>query len=174
MTLSHIPARPRKTPVMAALVLLAALIAPAPLLASSGPEDHRPTTSEDRAKTVPLYEIIKKIKRDFGGKLLEVELENERIGGMFILVYDAKILMPEGDVLKLYFDAKTTKLLKMKGHYKRPHAEYEKYKKEKKKKKKKYDRKKYDDDDDDDDHKYRKYEKYDKYDKYNRYEKHED
>ncbi len=99
------------------LSLLSVLYGVSPLFADSEPYKHEPTTSADRDQTVSLLQIIKTIERDFPGRLLEIELENERIGGTYILVYDAKVLTSSGDVLKLYYDAKTSKLLKFKGHH---------------------------------------------------------
>ncbi len=129
------------------LSLLSVLYGASPLFADSNEDVHEPTSSSDRDKTVSLLQIIKTIERDFPGRLLEIELENERIGGSYILVYDAKVLTPSGDVLKLYYDAKTSKLLKFKGHHQKARTKKRtgrsKYRRKKQRKR---------DDDDDDDH----------------------
>lgn len=98
-----------------ALVLLLAL--GLPLYASGRSKHHDRIGPQDYEKAVPLIEIVKIIKRDYDGRLLEIELENERLGGKNVLVYEAKVLLSRGDVLKLYYDARTATLLKLKGHY---------------------------------------------------------
>lgn len=114
-----------------------------PLFAQYRLTGHNIISKSDRAKNVPLLKIIKAIKRDYGGRLLEVELERERIGGVRILVYEAKVLTPNGNVLKLYYDAKTGKLLQLKGHHSRSRAR--KRSSRKKYRSKKYRRNHYDD-----------------------------
>ncbi len=101
-------------------VFLAAAFCSPPCRADSDHRKHHPATSSGYQQTLDLSEIVKIIRRDFGGKLLEVELENELIGGRRQRVYEVKLLMPRGNVLKLYFNARTGKLLKLKGHYVKP------------------------------------------------------
>ncbi len=121
-----------------------------PLLAQYRQSNDNSTSNSARNKNVSLLKIINIIKKDYGGRLLEVELERERIGGARILVYEAKVLTPNGNVLKLYYDAKTAKLLKQKGHTSK--SRRKKRSSHKKKYRYKKHRKKHDDEDHHKDH----------------------
>jgi uncharacterized membrane protein YkoI len=90
------------------LLLAAALMLPA--AARAGDDDHdlaRRAVEEGRA--LPLADILEKIKPAFPGKVIEVELDTEDN----ILVYELKVLSPQGQLQELDVDAKTGKVLKI-------------------------------------------------------------
>lgn len=107
--------RPQKALSVTAVLLTAMLHCAA--TARADDEDHLPPTLADRRAAVPLKDVVERIDRDFGGRLLSVQLEKERVYGDHVLIYEAKILLPEGAVLKLYYDARTLRLLKKKGRH---------------------------------------------------------
>lgn len=52
----------------------------------------------------PLSEILAAVRKEFGGKVIDVELEREDSGA---LVYEIEVLMPNGRVLELEYDGRT-------------------------------------------------------------------
>jgi uncharacterized membrane protein YgcG len=99
------------------ILLFAGILTPAPTLADK--DAHIAATVSEKKSAVPLKRVIRKIRKTYGGRLLEIKLEKERVGGKFILLYEAKVLMSNGAVLKLYYHARNLKLLKRKGRYKK-------------------------------------------------------
>lgn len=70
-------------------------------------------------KIRPLPELLEKVESTYQGKILEVELESEGSksddsGEM--LVYEIKLLTPQGNIVKLSFDASNLELLVVDGH----------------------------------------------------------
>jgi uncharacterized membrane protein YkoI len=93
-------------------------------LAARADDDHHEARQAVAAgDIVPLEHLIARIREDFGGRVLKVELEREDDETKARWVYEAKVLTAEGSVLKLDYDAKTLELLKMKGHYRRDHED---------------------------------------------------
>jgi uncharacterized membrane protein YkoI len=93
-------------------------------LAARADDDHHEVRQAVAAgDIVPLEHLIARIREDFGGRVLKVELEREDDETKARWVYEAKVLTAEGSVLKLDYDAKTLELLKMKGHYRRDHED---------------------------------------------------
>ena len=74
----------------------------------------------EAGEVMPLDRLLARIRRDVGGRVLKVELERETDDGPGWL-YEAKVLTPEGHVLKLEYDAKTLELLEIKGRHGRRH-----------------------------------------------------
>lgn len=95
------------------ILLFAVSLLPTAALADK--DRHIAATASDRKLAIPLKRVIRKIRKTYGGRLLRVKLEKERVGRKFTLIYEAKILMSNGTVVKLYFDARNLKLLKKKG-----------------------------------------------------------
>jgi len=101
-------------------VLLATLLATAIAVAGTNhwgsaddneDEDGAPRPGE----VVPMEQLLGKIRQSIDGRVLKVDLEQEwRVGGR-IWVYEAKIMTPDGDVLKLEYDARTLEVLEFKG-----------------------------------------------------------
>ncbi len=108
---------PGKYLLAASAMLAAVLLAPVPAWASSNA--HKNVTISDKRSAIPLKRVIRKIRKNYGGRLLRIELEKEEIAGRFVLIYEAKVLVSDGSVLKLYYNAKNLKLLKRKGRYKK-------------------------------------------------------
>ncbi len=96
---------------------LMALWLTSPLTALADPDEREAPYPGDIATAAPLAQAVTKLAKDYGGRLLEIELEREWIAGERRLIYEAKLLTEEGDILKIYLDAKTLKVLKRKGHY---------------------------------------------------------
>jgi len=76
---------------------------------SSGDHD-RAKALRERGDIRPLDEILEKARKNFGGKMIEVELEEEH--GK--IIYELEFIRKNGVVLELKYDAKTGKLLKIK------------------------------------------------------------
>lgn len=97
-----------------ALTLTLALLGMTPL---AGADEH--ARDDDAApqagEVVPLEDLLARIREDFDGSILKVELEQEWRRDGRVWVYEAKILTPKGDVMKLEYDAKSLELLEQKG-----------------------------------------------------------
>ena len=61
----------------------------------------------DSGEIMPLEEILKNVRRSYPGRILEVELENEK--GR--VIYELEILGTDRIVREIYIDAKSGKLL---------------------------------------------------------------
>lgn len=64
----------------------------------------------------PLQPLLERIRAEFPGDVLTVELEHEDDRGRR-WVYEVKLLTPTGDVLRLDYDAGTLELLSIKGRH---------------------------------------------------------
>ncbi len=63
---------------------------------------------------VPVVELLAAIRERFAeGRVLKLELERERRPSGRIWVYEAKILMPEGDVFEVEYDARSLEVLEL-------------------------------------------------------------
>jgi uncharacterized membrane protein YkoI len=92
------------------LLLLAALAAPAP---GDDRRDHEQARAALAAgQILPLRTVLERIRPDFPGEALEVELEQE--SGHWI--YKVKLLRADGGVSKLRLDARDASLLGVGGH----------------------------------------------------------
>ncbi|MBC7908052.1 MAG: PepSY domain-containing protein [Rhodospirillaceae bacterium] len=90
------------------LALAASLALSAPAMAG----DHdRARRAVQAGEVLPLRTILDKAAAQFPGDLIEAELEDER-GQM---VYEIKLISPEGNVIKLHYDARDGRLLSAKG-----------------------------------------------------------
>ncbi|MDR0777561.1 MAG: hypothetical protein LBE81_13140 [Azonexus sp.] len=95
------------TPPLLGLALLAALVAPA---VGDDRRDHELAREELAAgRILPLRTVLDRIRPDFPGEVLEVELEGER--GRW--VYEIKILNANGGVSKLLVDARDASLIRV-------------------------------------------------------------
>lgn len=61
----------------------------------------------DSGKILPLETILKKIRQEFPGRVLDIELEKENQ----IIVYEIEILNSNGVVYEIYIDATTGETL---------------------------------------------------------------
>jgi len=96
-----------------AFPLLLALAA-GPALARDGDHD-RARQAVQSGEALPLRTILDKVAAEFPGEMIEAELEDE--DGR--LAYEIKLITPDGNVLKVYYDARDGRVLKTKGHGKR-------------------------------------------------------
>lgn len=90
---------------------------------ADGDSDHeRARAAMESGEIVPLTVILEKVESLYEGSIIEVELEDEdddddEYGeGFSGFIYEIKLLTPQGNLLKLEFDARTTEILKIKGH----------------------------------------------------------
>ena len=71
----------------------------------------------------PLIDLLKIVEADYEGEILKVELEDEDAGkwgrqrGTVFFIYEIKVLTPNGNLVKLKYDAKSLELLKSEGKY---------------------------------------------------------
>jgi uncharacterized membrane protein YkoI len=92
----------------ALLVSLLALACAAPVRADDVSQAEARRLVE-RGELKPLSSILSAIRAEFGGKVLEVELERD--DGEYI--YEIEILTADGRVLELEYDARTGRRLKL-------------------------------------------------------------
>jgi len=84
-------------------------------------DDDQKTAREalQAGKIRPLMELLEKVESAYEGKILEVELESKDDGndyGEEMMIYEIKLLTPQGNVVKLFFDARNLELLAVDGH----------------------------------------------------------
>ena len=89
--------------VLAILVLLLSL-APCVRLHAEDLDQNAARRAVERGELRPLAEILASIRKEFGGKVLDVELEREDSGA---LVYEIEVLADDGRVLELEYDGRT-------------------------------------------------------------------
>ena len=74
--------------------------------------DHEPARrAYEKGEIVSLARILDAVERQFGGQVVEVELEREAKRW----VYEVEVLASDGRMLKLTYDAATTKLIESEG-----------------------------------------------------------
>ena len=98
-----------KTTVILALLLL-------PVVAHAGDDHERARRALQAGEVLPLKTILEKANAQFPGDLIEAELEDEH-GRM---VYELKLISPDGKVMKLHYDARDGSLISAKGKGTRP------------------------------------------------------
>ena len=96
------------------LIVLGLMSAPGAVRADSK-DQHRAQKALKAGQIVPLRKMLGSVEDRYEGDVLEVELDDERVNGVKIWIYEIKLLTPEGAVLKLEYDAKTMVLLGVKG-----------------------------------------------------------
>ncbi|HNP60446.1 MAG TPA: PepSY domain-containing protein [Nitrospirales bacterium] len=75
------------------------------------PDDDIPGYQQLKAEVVPVEQLFQKVQKEFEGIILELELEEENLRW----IYEVKLLTPQGNVLKIDYDAKTMAVLMVKG-----------------------------------------------------------
>lgn len=107
-----------------------ALLFSGPVLADKKSDHERARAAVESGDIVPLSLILEKVEAIYEGSIIEVELEDEgdegfevgdegeRGSGHFMsgFIYEIKLLTPQGNLLKLKFDARTAELIQVKGH----------------------------------------------------------
>lgn len=95
---------------VAAWALWASALA-VPPAAASGNDDHdRARQAVQAGQVLPLPAVLERLQREVPGRVLEVELEQER--GSWI--YEIKLLTPAGQLTKVKLDARTAEVLRIK------------------------------------------------------------
>lgn len=94
------------------LALFAVAVLATAAFADSDDDHERARRAFEAGEIVSLTKIIELVERDFKGELIEVELENEGRQG---LVYEVKLLTPDGEIVELLFDAGDGELLRVEG-----------------------------------------------------------
>ena len=96
------------------------VVAAMPALADEEDQD-RARQAMLRGEVRPLVEVIESVESTYEGEIIEVELEEE--GGRLIngewqplLLYEIKLLTPQGNLVKLEYDARNLELLTVDGH----------------------------------------------------------
>jgi uncharacterized membrane protein YkoI len=105
----------KSTGLVVATVITISLYAVTPIKADS--DQHDVQRAIDSGEVVPMQQLFAQIRREFGGRILKVELEQEHYEGNLRWIYEAKILMTNGHVLELYYDAQNLELLNREGSY---------------------------------------------------------
>lgn len=100
-------ARQQERNIMKMLLIVLLLLAAASVQADDNDQElaRQLTRSGD---IVPLEKVIARTVKEYGGNLLEAELEKE--GGQY--VYELQMLMSDGVVWEYIYDAKTAKLIR--------------------------------------------------------------
>jgi uncharacterized membrane protein YkoI len=100
-------------------VLAACLAGSAVAEGNGGDHDEdRARAAREAGSILPLADILARAQRDFGGRLLDVELErrdedNGAAGRSDDWIYELKLLAPDGAVVKLAYDARTGRLIQV-------------------------------------------------------------
>ena len=76
------------------------------------PDQERARAARALDKVLPLMQILRLVDRDFHGRVIEVELEME--DGQ--QVYEIELLLRDGRLIEVEFDARSGELLKVKGN----------------------------------------------------------
>ena len=95
----------------AKILLLAAGMALATMSGTRADDDDHDFAKRalEQGRALPLADIIAKVSHQVPGKVIEVELDDD--DGM--LVYDLKVLSPQGRLQEIEVDAATGKILKI-------------------------------------------------------------
>ena len=106
-----------KKPYAALPVLgLLAVVAAAVTQPVQADDDHdRARRAVQAGHVLPLRTILDHAARDYPGEVIEAELDDDDGGRV---IYELKLITDQGQVMKLYYDAQSGALLKVKG--KRP------------------------------------------------------
>lgn len=108
----------RKTGLVISIVIMTALCTLAAVVPiEAGDDRHDVQRALAIGEVVPLQQLFERIRRDFGGRVLKVELEQENHEDNLRWIYEAKILTTNGHVLELYYDAQALELLDVEGSY---------------------------------------------------------
>lgn len=104
-------------------VLALAMLLAAPMTARADSDDQERAREAMLAGDVrPLTELLAHVESMYAGEVIEVELEEDEIDARFgskgktVLLYEIKLLTPQGNLVKLKFDAKNLELLTVDGH----------------------------------------------------------
>ncbi len=94
-------------------VLLSGLFLAMPNHAWADADHDRAREALQAGRILPLERIVESAKREFGGEVLDVDLEDEDAG----FRYELKLIAADGRILKLEYDAVSGELLRAKGRH---------------------------------------------------------
>jgi uncharacterized membrane protein YkoI len=118
MALESFLRRPWRRPsLVLPLVLLVGLSAAFVSRAGEDEEDEVIHRAIEAGEIAPLQALFTEIRREYQGRILKVELEQEWHGEDPLWVYEAKILTPRGHVLELEYDARSLELIEIEGRH---------------------------------------------------------
>lgn len=104
---------------LALLVVVGVMLSPL-MAAADGDDQEVALDALARGDAKPLIQLLEKVESLYQGTVLEVELETDEHQVLSddgrALIYEIKLLTPQGNVVKLEFDAKTLELLEVDGH----------------------------------------------------------
>ena len=103
---------------IALFALATVLLAPSVALADEADQE-RARQAMLAGDVRPLSELLGRLETMYEGDVIEVELEDADFtgpNGDVIFLYEIKILTPQGNLVKLKFDAKNLELLTVDGH----------------------------------------------------------
>lgn len=114
VTLSPTPHQTRPSGPRRAIIALATALLCLLLPVTAQPRDHHHGLAEAvrNGEILPLTHITDHAKKHFGGRVIEVELERKRQGAR----YELELLLEDGRVVELTYDAATGTLLEVEGH----------------------------------------------------------
>lgn len=97
--------------------LVLAWVSIAPLSAWADSKDQaRAREAMLRGDISPLSEALGVIEKEYPGEILEVELEEADNFDPPVFLYEIKVLMAEGEVIKVKLHAKSLEIVEVKGH----------------------------------------------------------
>ncbi|MCW0180665.1 MAG: PepSY domain-containing protein [Zavarzinia sp.] len=88
-------------------LLLAFCLSPGAALA--GDDHERALEALREGRILPVEAILDAARKDFGGDVLDIELEDEDEG----FIYEIKLIAADGRIMKLDYDAATGQLLRV-------------------------------------------------------------
>jgi len=106
---------------LAAVLCAAALALPDPARADAN-DQARAREAMLSGEVAPLSELLARVESLYAGEIIEVEMEEDEElqwtpeGQTPILLYDIKLLTPQGNLVKLKFEARGLELLTVDGH----------------------------------------------------------
>jgi len=99
----------------ARLALAVVLVLPVGVASAVEIADRAARPEHGMARAAPLGALLERVQEDFGGRVLKIELDTEKVGGMQRWIYEAKILKSNGHVIEAEYDAETLELLDFEG-----------------------------------------------------------
>jgi len=107
--LSQKTTKSMKTFSLLLMVSLVVFAATTDIVFSKGGDHERAKRLREMGDILPLSQILDKVQKDYGGQIIEVELEEEH----GVVIYELEVLDGQGVVWELKYDAKSGTLLKV-------------------------------------------------------------